>query len=108
MKWWQENPIEGTVGVWAVTGVEEFKDASMALLIVSSALDLKLIEWKSHLKSLGAGATVKFTYIHYCFISRVKAWVLEDSVCTLNGKITRRHHVQMRWVQKHHSAFISV
>lgn len=88
MKWWQENPIEGTVGVRAVTSVEEFKDAFMALLIVSSALDLKLIEWKSHLKFLGAGATVKFTYIHYYFISRVKAWVPEDSICTLNGKIT--------------------
>lgn len=88
MKWWQENPIEGTVGVRAGTGVEELKDALPALLIVSSALDLKLIEWKSPLKFLSAGATVEVTYIHYRLVSRVKAWVPEDSVCTLNGKIT--------------------
>lgn len=87
MRWWQENPIEGTLGVRAVTGVEEFKDASLALPIVSSALDLKLTEWMNHCKSPGAGATVEVTYIHYCLISRVKAWVPEDSICTLNGKI---------------------
>lgn len=89
LEWWQENPIEGTLGVRAVTGVEELQDALMALLIVSNTLDFKLLEWKSHLKSLGAGGLVKVTYVHYLLISGMKAWVPENFVtCNLNGKIT--------------------
>lgn len=71
-----------------MTEVEELKDAFLALLIISSTLDLKLIEWKSPLIFLGAGATVEVTYVHYCLVSRVKAWIPEGSVCILNGKIT--------------------
>lgn len=88
VEWWQENLIEGTVGVRAVTDVEEFKNAFLALLKASIALDLKLMEWKSHLKCPGAGAVTKVTYIHYCVVSMVKTRVPQDSVCTLNGKIT--------------------
>lgn len=80
MEWWQENPIEGTLGVRTVTGVEEIKDAFFAFLIVSSTLDLQLIKWQSLLESLGTGSLVKFTHIHYLLISRVKAWVPENSV----------------------------
>lgn len=93
MEWWQEYPIEGTVGVRAVTGVEKLKDAFLASLKITSALDLKLLEWKYHLKSLGAGALIKVTYIHYSCVSRVETWITERSICTLNGKITRSHHV---------------
>lgn len=45
MERWQEDPIEGTLRVRAGAVVEELEDALPALLIVSSALDLKLIEW---------------------------------------------------------------
>lgn len=45
MERWQEDTIEGTLGVRAVAGVEELKDALVALLVVSSALDLELIKW---------------------------------------------------------------
>lgn len=44
MERWQEDAIEGTLGVRAVAVVEEFEDALPALLVVSCALDLKLIE----------------------------------------------------------------
>lgn len=88
MEWRQENTIEGTVGVRAVTGVEEFKDALLALLKVSSALDFQRLEWKSRLKFPGAGAVVEFTYIYDPVVSMVKTWVPEDSICTLNRKIT--------------------
>ena len=88
---WQENPIEGTAGVRAVTGVKELKDASPALSIVSSATDFKFREWKkwkSRLKSPGAGSVIKVTHVHFPPVSRVKAWVTDGSICTLNRKIT--------------------
>lgn len=45
MERWQEDAIEGTLGVRAVAVVEELKDALVALFVVSSALDSKLIKW---------------------------------------------------------------
>lgn len=44
MERWQEDAIEGTLGVRAVAVVEELEDALLALPVVPSALDLKLIE----------------------------------------------------------------
>lgn len=44
MERWQEDAVEGTLGVRAVAVVEELEDALLALLVVSSALDLKLIK----------------------------------------------------------------
>lgn len=44
MERWQEDAIEGTLGVRAVAVVEELKDALVALFVVSSALDSKLIK----------------------------------------------------------------
>lgn len=41
----QKDTIEGTLGVRAVAVVEELADALLALCVVSSALDLKLIKW---------------------------------------------------------------
>lgn len=45
MERWQEDTIEGTMGVRAIAIVEELEDALLALFVVSSALDLKLIKW---------------------------------------------------------------
>lgn len=76
----QENFIEGTVGVRAVTVVEESKDTFLALLIVSSAVDLQLEEWKSRLIFLGAGAAGKVTYVHYPAVSTVETRVTDGSI----------------------------
>lgn len=80
LRWWHENLIEGALGVRAVTGIEELEDALCTLLIVSSTIDLKLIKWQSLFKSLGAGRLVKLSYIHKLLITKVKAWILEDSI----------------------------
>lgn len=66
--------------VRAVTVVEESKDTFLALLIVSSAGDFQLKEWKSRPVCLGAGAVGKVTYVHYPPISPVETWVIDDSV----------------------------
>lgn len=86
LEWRQENPIEGAVGVRAVTCVEKLKDALLALLKVSSALNLQLMELKSLLIFLGAGAVLKVTNVHYPVVSMVKTRVPENFVCLLNGK----------------------
>lgn len=85
-EWRQENLIKGAVGVRAVTCVEELKDALLALLKVSSALNLQLLEFKYLLVFLGARAVSKVTNVHYPVVSMVKTRVPEDFVCLLNGK----------------------
>lgn len=72
LKFRQENIIEGTAGVRAVTDVEESKDTFLTFLIVSSAVDLQLLGWENRLFFLGAGAVVKVTYVHYPAVSTVK------------------------------------
>lgn len=76
----QENFIEGTAGVRAVTIVEESKDTFLALLIVSSAVDLQLDEWKNQLIFLDAGAVGKATYVHYPAVSFVETRVIDGSI----------------------------
>ena len=58
--------------------------------------------------SLGTETFVEDTHLHFPHVSGVKAWLMDDSMCTLKGKKSLEGITCKCSGQKHQSDFINV